>query len=206
MLGIRNGCFIETVTPSSARILHPAKILGTKDGGYTAEIEEANVSFDVGAEFQVYFELKKKFVKQAAKVTAVHDNELNPTIEFVTGGEPVSAESRQHFRVSTVTSDMTATLGSETDCKLLNVSTVGLAVLATAHHDIGSTVTASVYLEGEAYSGRVCVQSIRSMDKGQIRYGLHCVDGNGSNGTLATGLRQLTMAMQRQQLRRLARA
>ena len=97
MLGIRNGCFIETVTQSSARILHPTKILGTKDGGYTAEIEEPGVPLAEGVEFQVYFELKKKFVKQTARIKAVDDDEPNLTVEFITVGEPMSAESRQHF-------------------------------------------------------------------------------------------------------------
>ena len=44
------------------------------------------------------------------------------------------------------------------------------------------------------------------MAKDQIRYGLHCVDKSGSDGNLETGLRQMTMAIQRKQLRRLSRA
>ncbi len=204
MLGIGDGFFIETSTQSTARILHPARILGTKDGGFTAEIEEANVSLAEGAEFLVYFEVKGEFVKQAAKIEAVYDEEPNPTIEFITVGDPVSAESRQHFRVSTVMLELTATLGEHADCKLLNVSAVGFSVLTTAQYDIGSTISASVCQEGETHSGTVCVQSIRLMDKGQIRYGLHCVDSNGSGGTLEIGLRQMTATVQRQQLRRLS--
>ena len=145
-------------------------------------------------------------MKQAAKIEVGYSDEEDTTVEFVTVGEPVSAESRQQFRVSTVMTDLTATLGSETDCKLLNISAVGLAVFATAHHDIGSTVNASVCHEGKTFSGSVCVQSIRCMDKDQIRHGMHCVDGKGSNGSLESGLRKMTVAVQRQQLRRLASA
>ncbi|MCH7591410.1 MAG: hypothetical protein IH989_01340 [Planctomycetes bacterium] len=204
MLGIGDGFFIETSAQATSRILHPAKILGTKDDGYTAEIEEANVSLADGAEFFIYFEVKGKFVKQAAKIEAVYDDKPNSTIEFITAGEPVSAENRQHFRVSTVMLDLTATLGEQADCKLLNVSAIGFSVLATAHYGRGATVDASVCHEGETYSGRVCIQGSRPMDNDQIRYGLHCVDSNGSDGTLEDGLRQMTMDIQRKQLRRLS--
>ena len=204
MLSIGDGYFIETSTQSTSRILHPAKILGNKDGRYIAEIETASLSFEEGMEFQVYFMPNQEFMKQAARIESVPEVEPTPTIEFITVGEPVSAENRQHFRVSTVMSDLTATLGKQTDCKLLNVSTVGFCVLATAHYDVGSTVTASVTFEGKTYSGRGCVQSIRPMGKGQIRYGVHCVDINGSEGLLEMGLRKLTTTIQRNQLRRLA--
>ena len=204
MLDIGVGFFIETRTQSTARILHPAKILGINNGSFTAEIEESGVSLVEGAAFQIYFDVKQKFVKQAASVEAVDDTEPALTVEFITVGEPVSAESRQVFRVSTVMSNLTATLGSAVDCKLLNISALGLALLTTVHHDIGSTLTASVCHDGKTYSGTVCVQSIRVMDKDQIRYGLHCVDGRGSSENLEAGLRKLTVTVQRQQLRRLA--
>ena len=203
MLGIGDGFFIETLTQSTARILHPAKILGTTDVGYVAEIEEASVSLNERAEFFIYFEVKTKFVKQAATIEAVYYDGSSPNIEFVTVGEPMSAESRQHFRVSTVTSELTCSLGGKSGCKLVNVSAIGFSALTTTRHDIGSTVDASVSYEGKAFAGRVCVQSIRSMGGSQIRYGLHCVDGTGE---LEGGLRQMTMAIQRKQLRRLSRA
>ncbi len=204
MLGIGDGFFIETSTQSTSRILHPAKVLGTKDDGYTAEIEEANVSLAEGAEFLIYFEVKGKFVKQSAKIEALYDDEPNSTIEFITAGEPVSAESRQHFRVSTVMLDLTAALGEQPNCKLLNVSAIGFSVLATAHYGRGATVDASVCHEGKTYSGRVCIQGSRPMHNDQIRYGLHCIDENGTDGNLRDGLRQMTMAIQRKQLRRLS--
>ena len=201
MFDIGDGFFLETPTKSKTRILHPAKILGTKEGGYTAEIEEADVPLDERAEFLIYFEVKTKFVKQAATVEAVCADEPNSIIEFVTVGEPAAAESREYFRVSTITLDRTATLGEQTDCKLLNVSATGFSVLSTSRFDIGSMVNASISDEGKSYSGRVCVQSIRLMDKDQIRYGLYCVDGKGSNDDLATGLPEMAIAIQRDQLR-----
>lgn len=203
MVGIGDGFFIEIVSETAARILHPAKVMGTKEGGFVAELEEAKVSLDEGAEFQIFFEVKNKFVKQSAKVSAFFAGEPNPTIEFTTEGEPVSAECRQQFRVSTVMVDLTASLGKQTDCKLLNVSASGLSVLTAATFELYATPDASVRHEGKTYSGRVSVQSVLPMGKGQIRYGLHCVD---SSGNLETGLRKMTMAIQRTQLRRLASA
>ena len=204
MLGIGESFFIQKSTESKTRILHPAKMVGVNDGAYTAEIEEAGVLPDEGAEFQIYFETAKDFLKQAATVQAVHTDEPTPTIEFIIVGDPVSAESRQYFRVSTVMSNLTATLGDESDCELLNVSTVGFCVLATAHYDIGSTAGASMSHQGVLYAGRGCVQSIRSMDKDQIRYGLHAVDTNGLSGNLEAGLRRMTTAIQREQLWRIS--
>ena len=80
MVGIGEGFFIETVSDTASRILHPVKVLGTKENGFVAEVEEANVSIEEGAEFQIYFEVKNKFVKQAAKITAVYEHDSKRSV------------------------------------------------------------------------------------------------------------------------------
>lgn len=203
MVGISEGFYVQGSTPSSTRVLHPATMLGTQDEGYWAELEEKDLSLEKGREVFVYYEIERRFLKQTARIEAVTDEQHKLTIYFVTVGEPVSAENRQQFRVSTVMSDLTSTLGEET-CKLLDVSGVGFSVVSKKRHEIGATLSVEMHHEGQCFSGTVCVQSARSLDKERIRYGLHCVDETHSGCNLAKGLWQITMAVQRQQLRRLA--
>ena len=78
-----------------------------------------------------------------------------------------------------------------------------MSVLTPANFELSAMLDATVCHEGKTYTGKVSVQSVLEMGKGQIRYGLHSVD---SNGKLEDGLRKMTMAIQRTQLRRLASA
>lgn len=207
MLGVGDGFYIQTSRGADSRILHPAKLLSGEGGNYSAVIEEPDLTLEEDQDVLVFYEIAKKFVKQAAKINAVSQSEgENPTIGFRPVGEPVSAESRQHYRVSTAAIDLTAGFGEEKGCKLLDVSSIGFSVMSTKKHHVGATLDAELSYDGERYSGRVCIQSVRNMDSTRMRYGLHCVDEKGSGGNLEKGLSQMTMAIQRKQLRRLARS
>lgn len=207
MLGVGNGFYIQTSGGADSRILYPAKLLGGDGSNYSAEIEEQGLTLEEEQNVLVFYEIGQKFVKQAAKITAVSQCEgENPTIGFRSVGEPVSAEGRQHYRVSTAAVDLTAALGVEKQCRLLDVSSIGFSVFATKEHAIGATLDAGLFHRGDFYSGQVCIQSIRDMGDGRIRYGLHCVDDKHTGANLEQGLRTMTMDIQRKQLRRLARA
>ncbi len=205
MLSMDGGFFVQ-IPNGSKRILHPATIVGTEDETHTAELEETDLPVADGQDILIFYEKKREFTQQAAHIQKVVDDETKLIIEFETTGEPVSAESRQYYRVSAVMTGLTATLGSENACPLLDVSRTGFSVVARQTYDLGSFVNAVLRYDNHQYRDRVCVQSIRDLSRGRIRYGLHCVNKNRHAGGTPKGLHQISVSLEREQLRRVAGA
>lgn len=204
MLGIGYGFFIRVASDGNKCILRPAEITASTPDFYSATLKEEGMEMAVGDEFLVYYEIRQKFVKQAARIESVQDDPEAPSITFLTVGEPMSAENRQEFRVSTVMSDIFCTVGDEISCAMLDVSAKGFAALAKTQHAIGTILDVDIQHEGQRFSGKVCVQSIKDRGGDVRRYGLRCVEDKSDGTNLAIGLWQVSMALQRQQLRRMA--
>lgn len=204
MLSVGTGFYVRVGNDGNRRVLHPAKIMGVSEETYTAELKGERLAMEEGHEFLVYYEIEQKFVKQAARIESVADDGETFMIDFATVGEPASADSRQQFRVSTVVSDLSCSVGDESNCKVLDISAMGISAVVTKEHAIGAILDLEVRHDGQCYAGKVSVQGTRSHGRGLIRCGLLCVDEKRSQANLTKGLRQLTMSFQRQQLRRLA--
>lgn len=204
MVGIGTGFHFQLPSKSKQRILHPAKVVGLKDDVYTAEVEEQSLAIESELDVLVFFEKGRDFVQQAARVESVDESDEQQTITLTTTGEPVSAESRQCYRVSTVMIDLTADLGQECGCQVLDVSTTGFSVIAAERYSVGNVVDGVIEYDNEHYSGRLSIQSVRELSRGRIRYGLHCTAGRNAPGNLAKGLQQMSVKIQRTQLARLA--
>ena len=210
MLEIGGAFFLQVPDESTERILHPAKVVGLTGNILTAEIEDREFGI---TEFHhiveredlfIFFEARNSFLRQAACVLKILDDEPRPTIEFETTGEPVSADSRQHYRVSTVTAGLTAKLAGEDQCPLVDVSCTGFSAISSRNYAFGSLVEATLIYQGEEYNDKVCVQSIRVLGKDRIRYGLCCLEDRASAGNMPRGLQLMTVLLQSEQLRRLA--
>jgi hypothetical protein len=172
MLTSETKMFFSIPSESRKLILHPATVREATESGHTAELEESNVPFEAGQDLFVYYERRRKFTKQAARIDAVMQNDPTLVVGFQLTGEPVSAESREWFRVSTVMSGLAADFGPETGCPLLDVSSVGFAVEATQTYKIGDVVTATLRIQDKQFSGKARVQGIRDplrhpLDRGQ---------------------------------------
>ena len=144
-------------------------------------------------------------MQQPARIEAVLQSEPRTVFGFETTGELVSAEARQCYRVSTVMASLTAVVADE-ECPLLDVSASGFAILSTAQHKMGKVVTVVLHYKGTKYTGQARIQSIREMPDGRIRYGFNAQDSKRAGGDLHKGQRQITMDVQREQLRRFARS
>jgi hypothetical protein len=204
MLTSETKMFFSIPSESRKLILHPATVREATESGHTAELEESNVPFEAGQDLFVYYERRRKFTKQAARIDAVMQNDPTLVVGFQLTGEPVSAESREWFRVSTVMSGLAADFGPETGCPLLDVSSVGFAVEATQTYKIGDVVTATLRFQDKQFSGKARVQSIRELDGGRFRYGIHSIEDKASGGDLRKGQQHISAAVEREQLRRLA--
>ncbi|MCK4874147.1 MAG: hypothetical protein KAS72_15600 [Phycisphaerales bacterium] len=184
------------------RILHPGTIVEYEAGIHTAIFTAEDFTPQADQEVLVYFDCGKGFMQQPARINVVMQDDEEVRIAFETTGEPVSAESRQCYRVSTLLSDLTATFQDEPECPLLEVSATGFAVLASEVYSIGTTVNTTLSFEDQQYTGKATVQGVKEINPGRIRYGLHCLSGRSGTNDLARGLQAISMTVQRRQLRR----
>jgi hypothetical protein len=204
MLKTESIIFFNISNVSEERVLHRAKIMTVKENLYTAEFEEEGLDLKDEMGLFIYFKMDRQFMRQAARIDSVIESESNTLVEFETIGEPFSAENRQALRISSVGADLKATFGAEENCETVDVSATGFAVYSTKEHAIDSRVEATLYFEGETFKGTVSIMAVVKR-KGKIRYGVHCIDDPKTGTSLKNGLGRITMAIQRQQLARLAR-
>ena len=81
------------------------------------------------------------------------------------------------------------------------MSVQGCAVMSARHYQIGDLLTVRIEHEDHQYEGVARVQSTRPLAGGTTRYGLLCVEDRCLDGSLKKGLQQMSMALQREQLR-----
>ena len=189
---------------SDKRVLHRAKVVSFNESIYIAELDDESPILEDEMDCFIYFEMDRKFMCQTAKIKSVTMTEANTLFEFETFGEPFSAENRQALRISSVGADLTATFGSEENCEVVDVSPTGFAVYGKKKHGIGSHVEATLNFQGEAFRGMVSIMTAIAR-KGEIRYGVRCIDDLKFGGSLKKGLGRITMTIQRQQLARISR-
>jgi len=197
--------FVRFQNESKNRILHPVKITETAGSdNLTVKPEDPELPLEAELEFLLYFEKQRKFMQQPARVEALLEGEQGVVAVLKTVGEPVSAESRQCYRVSTVLSKLTATFGGVDDCSLRDVSVTGFSVLAKKQYKNGQVIDAELRFEGKKYIGKTSIQSVTPMEDGLVRYGVNCVKAAASPTALDKGVQKISMATQRQQLNRLS--
>ena len=153
----------------------------------------------------VFFEQRREFMQQTATVRAVEtgsEGEFAVELELV--GKPASAEQRQSYRVSCVVTDIEATFDGEPGCNVVDVSATGFGLYSTRSCQIGQTVDARVHYAGETHAGRVTVQSAWRISPSTIRYGVRTLESEDREQTLHKSLNRINLAIQREQMRRLA--
>ena len=203
MLKTESIIFFNLPDESKEIALHRATILTVKENLYTAVFEEEDLILEDGLDLFIYFEMDRKFMRQAARVGSVVRPEKT-LVEFETIGDPNSAENRQALRISTVGAELTATFGPNEKYQVVDISPTGFSVYATKNHEIGSQVDVILHFEGEEFQGTVQIMAAIQR-KNEFRYGVHCIDEATSGSSLNNGLGKITMAIQRQQLARVSR-
>ncbi len=205
MLSPDKNLFVSLPDGSATVTLHPATVVSIEHDLHTAELEEEDLPLEADQEVFIYFELNRTFMKQSARIESVLAGDPKLSIRFQTTGAPVSAEQRQCLRVPVAFKQLTAQIGPEESCPLLDVSETGFSVFASEDYDMGRVVDVSLRYGVETFSGRVCVQSIKNVGEGRKRYGFYCVDKRIAPGSLPRGLYVISMAAQREHLSGLRR-
>lgn len=200
------GVFIEEMSDSGQRVLHPAELLSSTDGVYSMKLQTDKPAEEPGEAITVYYQKGRSFLKQWARIESWDASGGFAEIQATLLGEPCSAEQREDYRVSAVMADLCVDLADETGCKLMDVSAVGCSAIATGTYTVGQLVPLTIYNKGEPIVGEAIVRGVKQLDDGRTRYGLACLLDRDSESKFKKALRDITMMIQRSQLQRLSRA
>ena len=191
-------------TPEKAK-LHAGKVSAVSAKGFTIRFEVQGIRLEQGAEVIAYYEVNRRFMQQPVRVlSVVQTEEGGLAMELETPGDPVSAENRECYRVSCYATGIKAQLGEDPElCEVLDMSATGFAVFSTAKYQVGRTLQATLYHDGESILGTIVVQGAREYGK-NMRYGLRAIDDERKSATLKSALSRINLAVQRAQAARLS--
>lgn len=200
MLFLGTEMFLLIPSPSNEKVLHPGKVLQSDQATFTAEFEEP-IAPPVDSDVNTYGAVNNKFFQQGAVVTEIIQAGPNAIIAFKRVGAPVSAENRQTFRVSVVTIGIQSVVDKEKSCHVVDLSPEGFGVIAAREYRRGALVPIAFHHEGLTIESAARVQTIKPRYDKKFRYGFLV---SGKTNPAVKQLAQLSSAIQRQQLRRLA--
>ncbi len=103
------------------RVLYEGEVVEVTNETFVARFDEA-IPAVIGANVFAHAEVNQKFMQQAATVQAVLQTEPPQVLAFARTGEPISAESRNSYRVSLAASAIPMTINQDDKCQLLDVS------------------------------------------------------------------------------------
>lgn len=164
-------------------------------------------AFEVDQDVLLYFNGKREFLQQVGRVAAVETSEeegeeSRPIFAIEPVGDAVSAESREHYRVSTISAGLEAELGSESALPVQDLSATGLAIVAAEAYTLGDQVEVSIQYGEDCCHGKAAVQSVRELGPGRTRYGLRALEEDAHTPEFLEVLRKMSLAVQREQLQR----
>ncbi|HEX4054591.1 MAG TPA: PilZ domain-containing protein [Tepidisphaeraceae bacterium] len=198
MLAVGNAVFLLIPCPSKRRILHPGIVIESDSTSFVAEFEYP-VAPAVDSDVNAYCEVNGKFFQQGARATEIRTGP-SCVIVFRRTSEPVSAESRQTYRVSLVAADFIARVGKETQCQVLDISPEGFSAITSKKLDLGSVVQIKVSGEDQTFEAPARVQTVHERSDGKFRYGFLVAR---KNIAARKTMQLLSVTMQRLQLKRL---
>ncbi len=188
---------------------YPGKVSATTDKGYSAVFKGGVFSLESGAEVVVFYDIKGRFMQQPVRVLSVREEKKDGdgtrlALGLETIGDPVSANTRESYRVSCYSEDIKARLGKDPEmCEVLDLSATGFAILSNAEYRVGQRLQATLYHNGTAVQGTAVLHSHRLIGK-KNRYGLRAVDDQRRKATLMKDLNRINLAVQRAQAARLS--
>jgi hypothetical protein len=209
MLAIGTPIFLLVPDSTKKRILHPGKVIETMEGVWIAQLDET-LSLPVGTEVVAFHTVGTKFMQQVGIVVVQNEpgqqaqspvEDLRVTFKLV--GEAVSAEQRQLYRVSVALANIRARIGAELDCHIVDISPEGCGAITRQQYVVGSSVQIHFIYQAETVLAQARVQTVRPLGDGRYRYGFRIGD---KISPARRALTAISMAVQRQQLRRMSGA
>lgn len=222
MLNLGNDVLFQEPSVSNRR-LRRSVVIAVAGESISVRFVGEPFAFEVDQEVLMFFTAKREFMQQIGRITAIETSaplvaaaepveavaaeatvttKEGPVYVIETVGDPISAESRQCYRVSTISAGIEARFGQETNLQVQDLSATGFAVLADARYAIGQIVDVKVRHGEEACHGRVSIQSFRELESGRLRYGLRAIEKDPHARIFLATLQRISLAVQREQLQR----
>ena len=201
MLSVGNAVFLLIPSQSKKRILHPGEVVESGPTTFTAKFADP-IAPTVDCDVNAFCEVNGKFFQQGALVTEIRPGPPN-VIAFRRNGEPVSAETRQSFRISVANEGFTSRVERVRSCSVVDISPEGFAAVVTDRLDLGSVVKIKLDCDAQTVESPARVQSVKDLPTGQFRYGFLVPRGNTAARKM---LQKISADMQRLQLKRIRRA
>ena len=218
----------------SGRRLRRSVVVATANDSLSVRFVGKPFEFAVDQEVLMYFTVKREFMQQVGRITAIElppalvapeapaaesaaktapeptaavaeappVEDRGPVFVLEAIGDPISAESRQYYRVSTISAKIEARFGKGGKLQVQDLSATGFAVLADEKFKIGQLVDVSIRHEDEACHGKVAIQSFRELESGKLRYGLRAIEEDPHARDFLKTLHRISLAVQRDQLAR----
>ena len=204
---LKTGSDVLFQEPTCAtRRLRRSVVLAVSKEDLTIQFVAEPFAFETAQEVLMYFNGKREFMQQVVRVKEFCEPEEGstdrPTFVVEPVGDSISAESRQTYRVSTLSANLSATVGTESEISVQDLSATGFAVLAAGDYQIGQTIDVEIGHGTQKCHGIASVQSIRQFGPGRIRYGLRALDSDPHTGVFLEVLQKISLAVQREQLQR----
>ncbi len=188
------------------RRLRRSVVIEAGEESFSIQFAAEPFCFEVDQEVLMYFTGQREFMQQIGRIIEIAEPEEGsdegPIFTLEPVGEAISAESRENYRVSTINAKLDATVGSERDLQVQDLSSTGFAVIASEEYEIGQTLDVSIAHAEEQCHGIASVQSIRDFGSGRIRYGLRAIEEDPHTGEFLQVLQRISLAVQREQLQR----
>jgi len=208
---IKTGSDILFQEPScDTRRLRRSVVVDVSADEFSIQFVAEPFAFEPDQEVLMYFNGKREFMQQVGRIKAISESDAESEDENATTtatytiepvGDPISAESRQNYRVSAISADLQAHVGNE-DCVVQDLSSTGFAVLASEEYQLGQTIEVSIAHDEEQCHGVASIQSIRDFGAGRIRYGMRAIEEDPHTGEFLQVLQRISLAVQREQLQR----
>ena len=212
MLNMGSDILFQEPTVSSRR-LRRSVVIAVAEESISVRFVGEPFAFELDQEVLMFFVSKREFMQQIGRITeiqaatgpvdpAVDSMKEGPVFVLELVGDPISAESRQDYRVSTISAGIQAKLGQESNLQVQDLSATGFAVLADARYAIGQVIDVKVQHGEESCHGVVSIQSLRELESGRLRYGLRAMEKDPHARAFLATLQRISFAVQREQLQR----
>lgn len=214
MLKLGNDVLFQEPTVTTRRLRRSVVVAVGEDSVSVRFVGEP-FAFAVDQDVLMYFTGKREFMQQIGKIreievpaasadasTSASAAKEGPVFVIEPVGDPISAEARQHYRVSTISAGIAARMGQEGDLQVQDLSATGFAVLADQQYALGQVVQVSISHGDEACHGLVSIQSVRELESGRLRYGLRAIEKDPHAKDFVATLQRISLAVQREQLQR----
>ncbi|MEX0775394.1 MAG: PilZ domain-containing protein [Phycisphaeraceae bacterium] len=179
-------------------------VAGINGSRLTVVLDKPQACPPAGGTVTLFFFAGSDFLRQQGRldvVTLTAEELPRPILGIDRLDAPVSAESRQAFRITGFEEQVCVRIEKERNCPMVDVSLTGIAIVTRRRYPKGLVAMLEFIFQGQPYAGRARIQNLRELPDEHFRYGLQAAEERSFPGNLKKGLQALTLHFQRVQLR-----